>query len=339
MERILVTGGAGFIGSNFIQYALRERPDWTLVNLDKLTYAGNLANLAEVMHHPRHEFVQGDICDPVLTDSLCARVDAVINFAAESHVDNSIEAPLLFEETNVKGTMMLMNAARKHKVPRFLQVSTDEVYGSVLTGSSKESDRLEPRSPYSASKAGAELQARAYHETFGLPILITRSNNNYGPYQYPEKVIPLFVTNLLEGLGVPLYGKGENIRDWLHVEDNCRALALVIEKGRVGEAYNIGGGNDWRNIDLTRKILALMGKDESYIIQWPDRPGHDLRYSIDGSKLTTELGWKPGYSFEDGLQQTIDWYRQNEAWWKPLKARKFGSEAKYRETYRRRTPP
>lgn len=325
--RILVTGGAGFIGSAFTRNILADKyPDLVgaeVIVLDKLTYAGNLANLAEVADSDRYEFVQGDICDEELVTPLIAKVDAVVHFAAESHVDRSIHGGADFVLTNVLGTQTLLQAALKTKLTKFVHVSTDEVYGSIEEGSWTEEWPLEPNSPYSASKAGSDLIARAYAKTHGVPVSITRCSNNYGPYQFPEKVIPLFVTNLMDGLSVPLYGEGLNIRDWLHVEDHCRGIALVLAGGRTGEIYNIGGGTELTNKELTEQLVAATGRDDSFIerIVDPRGGGHDKRYSVDISKIANELGYQPQVPFEQGLADTIQWYVDNRDWWEPLKAR------------------
>ncbi len=323
MERVLVTGGCGFIGSAFVRMLLKET-DAEVVNLDLLTYAGNPNNLRGVAEDKslgkRYTFIKGDIADRKTTAKALEGIDTVFSFAAESHVDNSIKDSSAFVRTNVAGTKNMGECAMKAGVERFVQVSTDEVYGSVEKGSSKETDRLEPRNPYSATKAASDLIALSYFTTFGFDVLVTRSSNNYGPYQYPEKVIPLFITNLLEEKKVPLYGDGKNVRDWLHVEDNCRALLTVYRKGKKGEIYNIGGGNEVQNIELTKKILRLTGRDESYIELVEDRKGHDRRYSLDSSK-TRALGWEPMKRFDEGLAETVKWYKENEWWWKPLKGK------------------
>lgn len=322
--RILVTGAAGFIGSNYVRNlvggAYPGHEDSKVVVLDKLTYAGNLANLEPVMASPRLKFVQGDILDAELVDDLMTETDAVVHFAAESHVDRSIDGGGDFVLTNVLGTQVLLDAARRRRVSRFVHVSTDEVYGSIESGSWSEDHLLEPNSPYSASKAGSDLLARAYGRTHGLDLAITRCSNNYGPYQYPEKVIPLFITNLMDGLSVPLYGEGLNVRDWLHVDDHCRGIQLVFDKGRSGEIYNIGGGTELTNLELTEKLLAAVGADWSSVRRVEDRKGHDLRYSVDISKISDELGYRPEVDFDSGLAETISWYRDNRAWWEPLKA-------------------
>ncbi|MEK6958164.1 MAG: dTDP-glucose 4,6-dehydratase [archaeon] len=317
MQKILVTGGCGFIGSNFVRMLLAQT-DMEVVNLDLLTYAGNLENLKDVGDNKRYTFIKGDIANKPDADKAMKGIDTVISFAAESHVDNSINDSEPFIRTNVSGTKVMLDCARKNNVERFCQIGTDEVYGSVEKGASTEKDRLEPRNPYSATKAASDLLALSYANTYGMNVVVTRSSNNYGPYQYPEKVIPLFVTNILEGKKVPLYGTGTNIRDWLHVDDNCRGILRVAEKGKKGEIYNIGGGNEVTNIDLTKKILRLMGKGEESIERVADRKGHDIRYSLDSSKLG-KLGWAPKKNFEQGLKETVDWYRNNSWWWKPLK--------------------
>jgi dTDP-glucose 4,6-dehydratase len=320
--KILVTGGAGFIGSNFVRHVLAHHPGDAVVNLDKLTYAGNLENLRDVESNPRYRFVKGDICDGSVVREAMRGADAVVHFAAETHVDRSNLGADDFLRTNVTGTFTLLEAARELKVARFLAVSTDEVYGSIARGASREGDTLNPSNPYSASKAAADLLVRAYWTTHRLPVLITRSSNNFGPFQYPEKVIPLFVTNALEGKPLPLYGDGKNVRDWLYVLDNCAAIDLVLRKGREGEIYNIGGGTEVENVTLTRRILALLGKPETLITPVADRPGHDRRYALDSAKIGT-LGWAPGSSFDGALAATVEWYRTNEAWWKPIKSGAF----------------
>jgi len=323
--RLLVTGGAGFIGSNFVRRLLsgsyQPFSGADVVVLDKLTYAGNEANLAPVADHPRLRFVRGDICDADVVRELMCATDVVVHFAAESHVDRSIAGAADFVSTNVVGTQVLLQAALEAGVRRFVHVSTDEVYGSIESGSWREDHPLLPNSPYSASKAGSDLLARSYHRTHGLPVCITRCSNNYGPHQFPEKVIPLFITNLMDGRKVPLYGDGLNVRDWLHVDDHCRALALVAERGRPGEIYNIGGGIELVNRELTERLLAAMDADWSMVEMVPDRKGHDRRYSLDWSKIATELGYAPQVRFDDGLATTVQWYRDNRDWWEPLAAR------------------
>ncbi|HEY9855069.1 MAG TPA: dTDP-glucose 4,6-dehydratase [Stenomitos sp.] len=320
--KILITGGAGFIGGNLVRHLLDEHPTYQVVNLDALTYAGCLESLQDVSSNPRYTFVHGDICDPALVDAVMAGVDAVMHLAAESHVDRSISDPAAFVRTNVLGTQVLLDAAKRHKVERFLHVSTDEVYGSLgPTGFFTEETPYAPNSPYSASKAGSDMLARAYFETYGFETVITHCSNNYGPYHFPEKLIPLFITNLMDDQSVPVYGDGLNVRDWLHVEDHCRALDRVLHAGKPGEVYNIGGHNEKTNMEITRLILEKLGKPESLIRYVADRPGHDKRYAIDAAKIERELGWVPRYTFETGLDQTIAWYLANEAWWRPLKQR------------------
>jgi dTDP-glucose 4,6-dehydratase len=317
---ILVTGGAGFIGSNFIHYLAGLRPDWRIINLDKLTYAGNLENLHGVDDRPQYRFVQGDIADPKLVASLMAECDFVVNFAAETHVDRSIHDAGDFIRTDVYGTFVLLEAFRASgRAQRFLQISTDEVYGTIESGSAREADPIAPRNPYSASKAGADRLAYSYFVTYGVPVIVTRASNNYGPRQYPEKVIPLFVTNALEDKALPLYGDGLQVRDWLHVEDHCRALDFLLHAGVPGETYNIGGGHELPNLELTRKVLRILGKPESLIAHVTDRPGHDRRYSLDTTKLRS-LGWAPKVPFDEGLSGTVDWYRENPGWWQRIKS-------------------
>ena len=325
MERqfktLLVTGGSGFIGSNFIRYMATKYPSYRLINLDKLTYAGNPENLRDIEDSPNYSFVKGDIADTGIVGQIfeSGKIDAVINFAAESHVDRSIEDPGVFIQTDVYGTFVLLEAIKKYGCGVFLQISTDEVYGSIAEGSFKETDPLEPNSPYSASKAGAEMIVRSFNKTYGTPVLITRTSNNFGPYQYPEKLIPLFVTNLMDNIKVPLYGDGMNVRDWIYVEDNCQALDLILHKGEIGQIYNIGAGNEKPNVWITKKLIELTSKDESYIKPVADRLGHDRRYSVDCSKIESRLGWKPKTDFEAALEKTVQWYMANEPWWRPLK--------------------
>jgi len=323
--KLLVTGGAGFIGSNFVRRTLQDAypglEGAEVVVLDALTYAGNRANLAPVEDTGRLTFVHGDIRDDAILDEWFPQVDAVVHFAAESHVDRSVRDASAFVETNVVGTQKLLDAALRHDLKRFVHVSTDEVYGSIAEGSWAEDRPLEPNSPYSASKASSDLIARSYHRTHGLNISITRCSNNYGPYHFPEKVIPLFVTNLIDDKHVPLYGEGNNIRDWLHVDDHCRGIAMVLLKGRAGEIYNIGGGTELTNKELTELLLEATGKDWSYVDRVQDRLGHDLRYSVDISKIRKELGYEPQVPFEQGLADVVQWYRDNRAWWEPLKER------------------
>ena len=337
MVEVLVTGGAGFIGSNFVRFALDQHPDWRVTTLDKLTYAGRRENLHDVMDHPRHAFVHGDIADVVVSGPLVEQSALVVHFAAETHVDRSILAAGDFIKTDVEGTFVLLEAARRAKhLRRFVQVSTDEVYGSVATGASRETDELKPRNPYSASKAGADRLAYSYWATYDVPVLITRASNNYGPYQFPEKVIPLFVTNAIENIPVPLYGDGRQIRDWLHVDDHCRAIDLLIERGTSGEVYNIGGGNEVMNIDLTMQILSSLDKPHSLITPVADRPGHDRRYCLDTTKLRS-VGWTPQVPFETGLHDTTEWYRANEWWWRPIKEHDPAFRSYYQAQYERRT--
>ena len=313
--KLLVTGGAGFIGSCFIRHVIAKHKDYEIINLDKLTYAGNIENLDDIKNDPRYQFVKGDIVDKNLAMELTSSVDVVVNFAAESHVDRSIEGPEIFIETNVKGTLNLLQASLKNKVKRYLQVSTDEVYGTLgKTGYFYETTPLAPNSPYSASKASADMLVRAYFETYKMPNLITRCSNNYGPYQYPEKLIPFFITKLLKGEKVPVYGDGLNVRDWLYVYDHCEAIDTVLNKGREGEVYNIGGHNEKTNMEITRLILDAMGKDESSIEYVQDRLGHDRRYAIANDKIQSELGWEPSIKFEDGIKLTIEWYLNNQEW-------------------------
>ena len=327
--RLLVTGGAGFIGSNFIRYML-SKYDYQLINLDKLTYAGNLENLDDVKNNPRYTFIHGDIADEKCVQEIFTQdIDVVVNFAAESHVDRSIEDSGVFIRTNVEGTRVLLEAARRYGVERFVQISTDEVYGSLETeGYFTEESPLDPGSPYSASKTAADLLAMAYFKTYNLPVIITRCSNNYGPYQFPEKLIPLMITNAIEDKPLPVYGDGLNVRDWLHVRDHCVALDLVMRQGKPGQVYNIGGRNEWKNINIVRRILKELGKPESLITLVKDRPGHDLRYAIDATKLKKELNWLPTYTFEKGLQETVNWYCNNQKWWQKIKS---GEYRKYYE--------
>ncbi len=327
--KLLVTGGAGFIGSNFIRHVLQEHPDWEVTNLDKLTYAGNLENLKDVESQPGYRFVKGDIADRKLVDELLSQgFDVLVNFAAESHVDRSILDASPFIETNVKGTQVLLEGARKHRIERFIQVSTDEVYGSTDRGYFTEESPLSPSSPYSASKAAADLLCLAYFKTHRLPVIITRCTNNFGQYQFPEKLIPLAITNALEGRPIPVYGDGLNVRDWIFVSDHCRALDVVIQKGQPGATYNVGSGNEKTNLDLIRRLLELLGKPQSLIQFVTDRPAHDRRYALDCARISTRLGWKPAYSFEQALSATVDWYLNNEPWWRSIKS---GEYAKYYE--------
>ena len=316
--KLLVTGGAGFIGSNFIRLIVNKYPDYKVVNLDKLTYCGNLANLKDIEKSKNYKFVKGDICDKKAVEEAMKGCDMVLNFAAETHVDRSIADAGVFVKTDVLGTYNLLEAARKFKIKKYIQASTDEVYGSIEKGSFKENDNLNPNSPYAASKAGADMLVRSYIVTYKLPAVITRSSNNFGPYQYPEKVIPLFITNLLEGKKVPLYGDGLNVRDWIYVIDNCEAIDFIMHNGEEGEIYNIAGGNEIANIRLTKMILEGVGRDEGFIDYVKDRLGHDRRYSLDCSKIN-KLGWKPRFEFHKALKETIKWYKENESWWKKLK--------------------
>lgn len=327
--KLLVTGGAGFIGTNFILYWLKHHPDDTVVNFDKLTYAGNLENLTSVEKNPHYQFVQGDICDAAAVIKVMSGVDIVVHFAAESHVDRSILEPAPFVVTNVEGTQVLLDAALKAKVKRFHHVSTDEVFGSLpLHTSDTFSERTpyNPRSPYSASKAGSDHLVRAYYHTFGLPVTITNCSNNYGPYQFPEKLIPLAITNILEGKKVPIYGDGLYVRDWLYVTDHCRAIEAVLTKGKIGDTYCVGGTTeDIDNLTIIKKILSIMGKDESSIEFVTDRPGHDRRYAIDWSKIKSELGWQPEHDFDAWLRETVDWYTKNASWWQDVKSGTYKS--------------
>ena len=318
MKNILVTGGAGFIGSNFCRYMLNKYPDYRIVVLDALTYAGNPENLVDIKDDPRFEFHHGDIRDKNIVDGLIPKVDAVVNFAAESHVDRSIDDPGDFVLTDVYGVYTLLEACRKHGIERFLHVSTDEVYGSIPVGSFKEGDPLEPNSPYSASKAGGELLARSYFVTYGLPVLVTRGSNNFGPYQYPEKLIPFFITNAMDDIPLPVYGDGMQVRDWIYVIDHCEGIDTVLHKGEPGQIYNVGGGNERTNMEITKLIISALGKTDSLIKYVTDRPGHDKRYSIDCAR-TRALGWTPRFGFEEAIKATIEWYVNNESWWRKIK--------------------
>jgi dTDP-glucose 4,6-dehydratase len=331
--RVLVTGGAGFIGSNFVHYMLKNYPSYDVINFDLLTYAGNLENLAEVQDNPRYTFVKGDITDRETVKQVFDRgVDVVVHFAAESHVDRSILEPDIFVKTNVLGTQVLLDAAKAYGVKKFVHVSTDEVYGTLgETGLFTETTPLAPNSPYSASKAGSDLLVRAYYETFGLPVNITRCSNNYGPYQFPEKLIPLMIANALNDKPLPVYGDGLNIRDWLYVEDHCSAIDLVLHKGVNGEVYNVGGNNERTNIQIVRTILSELGKPESLIQYVQDRPGHDRRYGIDATKIRTELGWTPKHHFETGIKETIRWYLEHQDWWKRIRSGEY--QTYYAEQY------
>lgn len=321
---ILVTGGAGFIGSNFIHYMLEKHPDDNLINLDLLTYAGNIHNLDDVQDNPHYHFVKGNIVNRELVTHLVHEfnIDHIVNFAAESHVDRSILHPEVFVETNVQGTLALLDVAKREGVEKFLQVSTDEVYGTLgATGYFTEESPLQPNSPYSASKASADMLVRAYYETYGMNVNITRCSNNYGPYQFPEKLIPLMTSNGMEGKDLPIYGNGKNIRDWLYVSDHCQAIDLVLRNGKQGEVYNVGGHNERTNNEIVHLIVDNLGISEDHIKYVKDRLGHDKRYAIDPTKIETELGWKPEYTFDTGIVKTIDWYKNNEDWWQPLKAK------------------
>ncbi len=328
--RLLVTGGAGFIGSNFILYTLQKHPEWEIVNLDKLTYAGNLENLKDIDNNPRYTFVHGDIADYSLLDSIVTLhkgFDAIVNFAAESHVDRSILDAPRFVETNVEGTLTLLESARKRGIARFIQVSTDEVYGSREAGSFDELSPLCPNNPYSASKAAADLLCNSYWKTYKTPVIVTRCTNNFGPYQFPEKLIPLAITNALEGKNIPIYGDGLNVRDWIYVRDHCSALDTVLQKGKPGEIYDIAGGNEKTNLCLIETLLTILGKPMSLINFVSDRPGHDRRYSINDKKIRRELGWHPVCSFEDGMLSTVQWFLEHEEWWLRIK------RGEYREYY------
>ncbi|MCI0673460.1 MAG: dTDP-glucose 4,6-dehydratase [Myxococcaceae bacterium] len=329
---VLVTGGCGFIGSNLVKYLRRQRPDWKVVNLDKLTYAGNLETLADLEGDSQHVFVRGDVGNRELVEFVLRqhRIDAVMHLAAESHVDRSILGPEVFIQTNVLGTQQLLEASKAAGIKRFLMVSTDEVYGSLgPTGYFTETSPIQPSSPYSSSKASSDLVALAYHHTFGMDVVVTRCSNNYGRYQFPEKLIPLMTVNALHDRPLPVYGDGQNVRDWLHVEDHCQALLLALEKGRAGEVYNIGGGAERRNIEIVRGILQLTGKPETLIKYVQDRPGHDRRYAIDPAKIREELGWTPAHTFEQGLEDTVRWYVDNRTWWERVMS---GAYRQYFET-------
>jgi len=333
--KYLVTGGAGFIGSNFIHYLLAKYPDCEVINFDKLTYAGNLDNLKDIANDHRYSFVKGDICDPKAVEDAVSRLGCdgvIVNFAAETHVDRSILSAGSFVQTDVYGTYVLLEAVKKFKLSRFLHISTDEVYGSIERGSFTEESSPHPNSPYAASKAGGDMIVRSYFKTYDLPVIVTRSSNNYGPNQYPEKVIPLFITNVLQGKKPPLYGDGKNVRDWLYVMDNCEAIDLVLHKGKEGEAYNIGGESERQNIEITRFILKELGKPEDFIEYVKDRPGHDRRYSLDCSKVK-KLGWSPKTKFEEGLKRTIAWYRANQEWWVKIKERQKEFKEFYKDLY------
>lgn len=334
---LLVTGGCGFIGSNFVRHVLGSHPDETVVNYDKLTYAGNPENLEDVADNPNYHFIKGDICNRREVDAALKAhpIDAIVNFAAESHVDRSIMGPSVFIETNVAGTNVLLEAAKDHAIKKFVQISTDEVYGSLgAAGKFTEETPLHPNSPYAASKASADLLALAYQHTFGVPVIITRCSNNYGPYQFPEKLIPLMIANALDAKPLPVYGDGLNVRDWLYVKDHCAAVDLVLRKGAVGEVYNIGGNNEWKNIDIVRLLLKKLGKPESLITFVKDRPGHDRRYAIDATRIARELGWKPSATFEGGLSETVGWYLGHEPWWRRIISGEY--QHYYRKMYEER---
>ena len=331
LRRLLVAGAAGFIGSNFVRLIRTTRPDVQVTVLDKLTYAGNLANLVEFEGQPGYRFVHGDICDADLVDSLAAEADAIVNFAAETHVDRSLMDPFAFVETDVRGTAVLCEAARKYHHEVFLLVSTDEVYGDVATGRSHEDDGFKPRSPYSASKAGGEHLARAYAESFGLPLLVTRGSNNYGPYQYPEKLIPVLITNAIDGRPLPLYNDGSAVRDYVYVEDHCRAIDLVLHEAPIGGVFNVGTGVETSGLNVAEAVLQLIGKPNSLIEFVADRPGHDYRYALDISRIT-EFGWEPTVSLADGLERTVRWYQEHPEWWRPLKSGEYWEY--YKRNYR-----
>jgi dTDP-glucose 4,6-dehydratase len=329
--RLLVAGAAGFIGSNFVRLLRRERPETEIWALDKLTYAGNPANLVEFDGQPGYRFVRGDICDGELVNELAGKVDAIVNFAAETHVDRSLMDPFAFVNTDVLGTAVLCEAARTHRHQVFLLVSTDEVYGDVPEGRSREDDPLRPRSPYSASKAGGEMIARSYAISHELPLIVTRGSNNYGPYQYPEKIVPVFITNAIDDLPLPLYKDGSAVRDYLHVEDHCRGIDLVLHQGAMGEIYNVGTGRETSGMDVARTVVQVLGKPESLIQNVADRPGHDYRYALDVGKIRA-LGWEPAVDFCEGMEQTVSWYRQHQSWWRPLKSGEYWDY--YRRNYR-----
>ena len=333
MAKVLVTGGAGFIGGNFVRHALAEHSQWHITTLDKLTYAGRIETLHDVMDNPRHAFVHGDVCDFSVVAPLVQEANIIVHFAAETHVDRSIKSAREFINTDIYGTFVLLEAARSaDHLQRFIQISTDEVYGNVPNGASREADELRPTNPYAASKTAADRLAYSYWATYNVPVIITRASNNYGPYQFPEKVIPLFVTNAIDNLPVPLYGNGQNIRDWLHVSDHCRALDLVIERGQLGEVYNIGGENEISNLNLTHQILSLADRPETLIQLVRDRPGHDQRYFLDITKVRS-LGWQPETTFTDGLKDTVRWYQENEWWWRSIKAQDLSFQTDQQNQY------
>ena len=335
MKSILVTGGAGFIGSNFVRYMLDKYKHYNIIVLDALTYAGNRENLKDLESDPRFFFYHGDIKDEKVVNNLVSNVDTIVNFAAETHVDRSIHEAGMFIETDIKGTFVLLEAAKKYKIERFLHISTDEVYGSIDSGSFNEKDALMPNSPYSASKGGGDLLVRSYYTTYNIPVIISRSSNNYGPYQYPEKLIPLFITNAIDNLQLPLYGDGKNVRDWIYVEDNCSGVDTVLHKGEPGQIYNIGGGNERENIFITDTILKLLDKPKSLIKYVKDRPGHDRRYSIFTEKIKN-LGWKPEHDLKSGLEKTVKWYVENENWWRRIKEKQDEYKRFYEAQYQDR---
>jgi len=333
MRRILITGGAGFIGSNFVRYMINKYPDDKIVVLDALTYAGNLENLKDLEHKSNYEFHHGNICDKEIVNKLAEQTDIIINFAAETHVDRSIMEAGSFIQTDVVGTFTLLEAAKKYEIDRFIQISTDEVYGSIEQGSFVEQSPVQPNSPYSASKASGDLLVRAYYKTYGLPAIITRSSNNYGPYQYPEKLIPLFITNAIDDKTLPLYGDGKNVRDWLYVIDNCEAIDMVLQFGQDGEVYNIGGGNELENIQITEMILEKLNKPKTLITKVPDRLGHDRRYSVDIRKMKN-LGWEPRHQFAEAMVETVEWYQKNESWWRKIKEKQEEFKKFYQDYYK-----
>jgi len=333
MKSILVTGGAGFIGSNFVRYMVNKYPNYRIIVLDALTYAGNRENLQDLEGRLNYLFYHGNILDKEVVDNLVSNVDVIVNFAAETHVDRSILEAGSFIQTDVVGTFTLLEAAKKYQIELYIQISTDEVYGSIEEGSFYEDSPLQPNSPYSASKAGGDLLVRAYYRTYGLPTIITRSSNNFGPYQYPEKLIPLFITNALDDLPLPLYGDGKNVRDWLYVLDHCEAIDLIIHEGEVGEVYNIGGGNEMQNIQITEMILELLKKPKSLIQPVPDRLGHDRRYSVNTDKIQ-KLGWKPRHDFRQALEETVQWYIHNETWWRNIKEKQEAFKRYYQKQYK-----
>ncbi|GAB4173568.1 MAG: dTDP-glucose 4,6-dehydratase [Calditrichia bacterium] len=332
MNSILVTGGAGFIGSNFVRYMVNKYPTYKIIVLDALTYAGNRGNLSDLEGKLNYLFIKGNIQDADLVDNVVSNVDTIINFAAETHVDRSILDAASFIKTDILGTHVLLEAAKKYNIKRYIQISTDEVYGSIENGSFSETDPLMPNSPYSSSKAGGDLLVRAYYKTYGVPAIITRSSNNFGPFQYPEKLIPLFITNAIDNKKLPLYGDGKNVRDWLYVIDNCEAIDTVLHQGVPGEIYNIGAGNELTNIEITKKILSLLDKDDSLIEYVKDRPAHDRRYSVNISKISA-LGWKPAHNFEQAMEETVKWYVENESWWRQIKEKQKEYQQYYQQQY------